>query len=322
MASLPDLPGQGRQREGLVLGLGTESLIDDQQRQKASASCRIQHFYDDPTGTLSYVAWDEQSGDAAIIDCVLGYSMVSGRTDREPCDRLVEFIRSNDLTLEWILETHAHADHLSGAQYVKSAVGGKVAIGMGICDVQAHFALILGLGEDFPTDGSQFDHLFSGGDMCRIGSLDCEIIATPGHTNDSVSYRIGSNVFVGDSLFMPDYGTARCDFPGGDAGLLYDSIQRLLALPGDTKLYMCHDYKPGGRELRHVSTVDEQRAGNIHIKQGISKADFAAMRTERDASLDAPALIVAAIQVNIRAGYLPDAEDSGIAYLKTSLKAS
>jgi glyoxylase-like metal-dependent hydrolase (beta-lactamase superfamily II) len=301
-----------------VLGLGTESLIDDQQRQKASAACRIQHFYDDPTGTLSYVAWDEQSGDAAIIDCVLGYSMVSGRTDREPCDRLVEFIRSNDLTLAWILETHAHADHLSGAQYVKAMVGGKVAIGEGIRDVQAHFAPILGLDEAFPTDGSQFDHLLSGGEVLNIGNLECEVIATPGHTNDSVSYRVGSNVFVGDSLFMPDFGTARCDFPGGDAGLLYDSIQRLLALPGDTKLYMCHDYKPGGRELRCVCTVDEQRAGNIHVKHGINKADFAAMRTERDASLDAPALIVPAIQVNIRAGYLPDAEDNGIAYLKAS----
>ncbi len=305
-----------------MLGLGPESLIDDQQRQKAAASCRIQHFYDDPTGTLSYVAWDEQSGDAAIIDCVLGYSMVSGRIDREFCDRLVEFIRSNDLTLAWILETHAHADHLSGAQYVKAMVGGKVAIGKGICDVQAHFAAILGLGEEFPTDGSQFDHLLSGGEVLSIGNLECEVIATPGHTNDSVSYRFGSNVFVGDSLFMPDFGTARCDFPGGDAGLLYDSIQRLLALPGDTELYMCHDYKPGGRELRCVCTVDEQRAGNIHVKQGISKADFAAMRTERDSSLDAPALIVPAIQVNIRAGYLPDAEDSGIAYLKTSLRAS
>jgi len=322
MASLPDLPGQGRQRERLVLGLGTESLIDDQQRQQSSASCRIQHFYDDPTGTLSYVVWDEQSGDAAIIDCVLGYSMASGRTDREPCDRLVEFMRSNDLTLEWILETHAHADHLSGAQYLKAVVGGKVAIGKGIRDVQAHFAATLDLGDDFPTDGSQFDHLFSGGDVFSLGSLECEVIATPGHTNDSVSYRIGSNVFIGDSLFMPDYGTARCDFPGGDAGLLYDSIQRLLSLPSDTKLYMCHDYMPGGRELRYVSTVDEQRAGNIHAKEGVSKADFAAMRTERDASLSPPALIVPAIQVNIRAGYLPDAKDNGIAYLKTSLKAS
>jgi len=308
MASLPDLPGQGRERERLVFGLGTQSLIH--------------HFYDEPTGTLSYVVWDEQSGSAAVIDCVLGYSIASGRIDRNPCDRLIEFIRAENLSLEWILETHAHADHLSGAQYLKAIVGGKVSIGKGISDVQAHFGPLIGLGDDFPTDGSQFDQLFSGGDVFSIGSLECEVIATPGHTNDSVSYRIGSSVFVGDSLFMPDFGTARCDFPGGDAGLLYDSIQRLLDLPGDTKLYMCHDYKPGGRELCCVCTVDEQRAGNIHIKQGISKADFVAMRTERDASLNAPALIVPAIQVNIRAGYLPDAEDNGIAYLKTSLKAS
>jgi glyoxylase-like metal-dependent hydrolase (beta-lactamase superfamily II) len=291
-----------------VLGLGAESLIH--------------HFYDEPTGTLSYVVWDEQSGSAAVIDCVLGYSIASGRIDRNPCDRLIEFIRAENLSLEWILETHAHADHLSGAQYLKAIVGGKVSINEGIRDVQAHFAARLDLGEDFPIDGRQFDHLFSGGDVFGIGSLECEVIATPGHTNDSVSYRIGSDVFIGDSLFMPDYGTARCDFPGGDAERLYDSIQHLLDLPGDTKLYMCHDYLPGGRELLFVSTVDEQRACNIHVKQGISKADFVAMRTERDASLNAPALIVPAIQVNIRAGYLPDAEDNGIAYLKSSLKAS
>ncbi len=235
---------------------------------------------------------------------------------------MVEFIRSKNLSLAWILETHAHADHLSGAQYIKAVVGGKVAIGRGIRDVQAHFASILGLGEEFPTDGSQFDRLFSDGDVINIGNLECEVIATPGHTNDSVSYRIGSNVFIGDSLFMPDYGTARCDFPGGDAELLYDSIQRLLAMPGDTSLYMCHDYRPGGRELRCVCTVDDQRTGNIHAKDGVSKAGFVAMRTERDASLSAPALIVPAIQVNIRAGYLPDAEDGGIPYLRTSLEAS
>ena len=304
-----------------MLGLGAESLIDHQQQRTAPATCRIQHFYDEPTGTLSYVVWDEQSGDAAIIDCVLGYSMDSGRTDSHPCDRMVEFIRSKSLSLDWILETHAHADHLSGAQYVKAVLGGKVAIGKGIRDVQAHFVPVFSLGDDFPIDGSQFDRLFSDGDVFNIGGLECEVIATPGHTDDSVSYRIGSSVFVGDSLFMPDFGTARCDFPGGDAGLLYDSIQRLLALPGDTRLYMCHDYMPGGRKLCHVCTVDDQRSGNIHARIGVSRSDFSTMRTERDATLNPPALIVPAIQVNIRAGYLPDAEDSGIAYLKPSFES-
>lgn len=319
---MPDLPGQGGQREGLVLGLGAESLIDKPQEKQTSVSCRVQHFYDEPTGTLSYIVWDKHSGDAAILDCVLGYSMTSGKTDLQPCDQMIEFIRSNDLALAWILETHAHADHLSGAQYIKAILGGKVAIGKGIRDVQAHFVPIFGLDDDVPTDGSQFDRLLSDGDVFNIGGLECEVIATPGHTNDSVSYRIGSSVFVGDSLFMPDFGTARCDFPGGNAGLLYDSIRRVLALPGDTRLYMCHDYMPGGRKLCFVCTVDDQRAGNIHARDGVDKAGFTAMRTERDSTLNPPALIVPAIQVNIRAGYLPDADDDGIAYLKTSIDIS
>lgn len=282
---------------------------------------QIQHFYDAPTGTLSYVVYDQRGGHAAVIDCVLGYSMVSGRTDTAPSKVLLEFLREHELTLDWILETHAHADHLSAAQYVKKAFGGTalIAIGSGICDVQAHFAPLYNLGAQFSVDGRQFDRLFASGEVFRIGELECEVIATPGHTNDSVSYRIGAHVFVGDSLFMPDFGTARCDFPGGDPALLYESIQRLLDLPGDTRLYMCHDYLPGGRELRYVCTVDEQRRNNIHVKAGTSKADFSAMRAARDAGLGLPALIVPAIQVNIRAGQLPDAEDNGIVYLKTPL---
>ena len=279
----------------------------------------IQHFYDEPTGTLSYVVSDPATGSAAIIDPVLGYSMVSGRTDTAPADAVMAYIRENRLSLEWILETHAHADHLSGAQYIKSALGGSVAIGEGIRKVQAHFGSVFNLDDSFEADGSDFDQLFADGETLRIGELECEVIATPGHTNDSVSYRIGSAVFVGDSMFMPDFGTARCDFPGGDAELLYDSIQRLLSLPDDTRLYMCHDYMPGGRELRWVCTVEEQRAGNIHIGTAVSKPEFAAMRTERDASLDLPALIVPSIQVNIRAGHLPDAENNKIAYIKTPI---
>ena len=279
----------------------------------------IQHFYDGPTGTLSYVVADRPGGSAAIIDCVLGYSMVSGRIDTTPSDAMVDYLREHELSLEWILETHAHADHLSGAQHIRSVLGGKVAIGEGIRDVQAHFAPVYNLDGGFTPDGSQFDHLFADGEMFTIGELECEVLATPGHTNDSVSYRIGDAVFVGDSMFMPDFGTARCDFPGGDPGLLFESITRVLSLPPETRLYMCHDYMPGGRELRWVCTVAEQKASNIHVSNGVSKQDFARMRSERDATLGLPALIVPSIQVNIRAGHLPDAEGNGITYLKTPI---
>jgi glyoxylase-like metal-dependent hydrolase (beta-lactamase superfamily II) len=280
---------------------------------------RIQHFYDEPTGTLSYVVADPASKHAAVIDCVLGFSMVSGRTDTAPSDALIDYINEQGLTLDWILETHAHADHLSGAQHVKAKLGGKVAIGEGIRDVRAHFAPIYNQEVRVAPEDGYFDVLLRDGDTISIGGLDCEVIATPGHTNDSISYRIGSAVFVGDSMFMPDFGTARCDFPGGDAALLYDSIQKILALPDDTRLYMCHDYKPGGRELRWVCTVAEQRVGNIHVNSGVGKDGFVRMRTERDATLGLPALIVPAIQVNIRAGLMPESEDNGIAYLKTPI---
>lgn len=280
---------------------------------------RIQHFYDAPTGTLSYVVSDPTSGKAAVIDSVLGFSMVSGRTDTGPVDVVLDYIKSEKLSLVWILETHAHADHLTGAQYLKSKLGGQVAIGEGIRDVQAHFGKIFNLVSPFAADGNQFDHLFSDGETFNIGELQCRVVATPGHTNDSVSYVIGSAVFVGDSMFMPDYGSARCDFPGGDAGLLYDSIDKLLSLPEDTRLYMCHDYQPGGRALRWECTVMEQREDNIHVARSVSKEQFVDMRESRDKTLNLPALIVPAIQVNIRAGHLPDTEDNGTAYLKTPI---
>jgi len=280
---------------------------------------RIQHFYDEPTGTLSYVVSDPRSGNVAVIDPVLGYSMVSGRTDTGPSDVIIEFIENEKLTLVWILETHAHADHVTGAQYIKSKLGGDIAIGDGICNVQAHFGPIFNLKAPFADDGHQFDRLFSDGDIFNIGDLECHVLSTPGHTNDSVSYQIGSAVFVGDSMFMPDFGSARCDFPGGDAELLYDSIRMLLSLPGDTRLYMCHDYMPGGRELRWECTVSEQRADNIHVSDSVSKDDFVDMRRTRDATLNLPALIVPSIQVNIQAGLLPDAEDNDIAYIKTPI---
>lgn len=283
------------------------------------SNVRIQHFYDEPTGTLSYVVSDEANGHAAVIDPVLGYSMVSGRVDTAPSDVVIEYVHKEKLGLEWVLETHAHADHLTGAQYIKSKLGGAVGIGEGIRKVQAHFGPVFNLGEGFLADGNEFDRLFHDGETFAIGGLECEVIATPGHTNDSVSYRIGSAVFVGDSLFMPDFGTARCDFPGGDAGLLYDSIRKLLGLPGETRLFMCHDYMPGGRELRWECSVGEQRADNIHVNESVSKDDFTTMRLERDATLDLPALIVPSIQVNIRGGHMPDAEDNGIAYIKTPI---
>jgi glyoxylase-like metal-dependent hydrolase (beta-lactamase superfamily II) len=279
----------------------------------------IQHFFDEQTGTLSYVAWDAATGKAAIVDPVLGYSLASGRTDASPSEALVEFVGKHKLDLEWILETHAHADHLTGAQYVRARLGGTIAIGDGIRGVQAHFKPVFNLGPAFAADGSDFDRLFADGDTFAIGELECHVIATPGHTSDSISYRIGSAVFVGDSLFMPDFGTARCDFPGGDAGQLFESVRRLLALPGDTRLFMCHDYRPGGRELRWVCTVDEQRADNIHVADTVSKDEFTAMRTERDATLDLPALIVPSIQVNIRAGRLPDPDNNDIAYIRTPI---
>lgn len=277
----------------------------------------IQHFHDEPTGTLSYVISDPATNKAAVIDPVLGYAMSSGRTDTTPSDLLVDYIRENGLELEWILETHAHADHLSGAQHIKSLLGGTIAIGEGIRKVQAHFGPVFNMLDSIRQDGGDFNRLFSADETFSIGELSCEVIATPGHTNDSVSYKIGSAVFVGDSLFMPDFGTARCDFPGGNAELLYDSIRKLLELPGDTQLYMCHDYRPGGRELRWMCTVDEQRRDNIHVGNGADKAGFVRMRTERDATLDLPALIVPSIQVNIRAGHLPAADDNDIVYLKT-----
>ncbi len=289
------------------------------RRLTVMSESRIQHFYDEPTATLSYVIDDGTSGKAAVIDCVLGYSTVSGRTDTAPTDAIIAYLEANDLSPEWILETHAHADHISGAQYLKERMGGTVAIGEGIRDVQAHFAPIYGMGPDFAPDGRQFDRLFTDGDTFTVGEMECEVMATPGHTNDSVSYRFGSAVFVGDSMFMPDFGTARCDFPGGDAGLLYDSIHRVLSLPDETRLFMCHDYMPGGRELRWECTVAEQRAGNIHVSDAVSKAAFEKMREERDAQLGLPALIVPAIQVNIRAGHLPEADANGIAYLKVPI---
>lgn len=279
----------------------------------------IRHFYHEPTGTISYVVSDPVSSVAAVIDAVLGFSIVSGRTDSAPADAIVDYIESSGLELEWILETHAHADHLSAAQYLKTRLGGKVAIGEGIRKVQAHFAPVFNLGASFATDGRQFDHLFSDEDEFAIGTLRCRVLHTPGHTNDSVTYLISHAAFVGDTIFMTDSGTARCDFPGGDAGLLYDSIQKLFALPGDTVIYLCHDYPGEHRSLQFSMPLSEQKAANVHVGGGKDKASYVQMREARDATLSLPALILPSIQANIRAGHLPDAEDNGIAYIKIPL---
>jgi glyoxylase-like metal-dependent hydrolase (beta-lactamase superfamily II) len=279
----------------------------------------LQHFYHQPSGTLSYVVSDPQTATAAVIDPVLGFSVISGRTDTGPADEIIAYIQKSGLTLEWILETHAHADHLSGAQVLKSKLGGKVAIGEGICKVQEHFASVFNLRAPFAADGHQFDHLFRDDETFALGNIECRVIATPGHTSDSVTYLIGKYAFVGDSLFMVDSGTARCDFPGGDATLLYRSIQKLFALPDDTILCMCHDYQPNGRELRYEVTVREQKDDNIHVGGGTSEDEFVEIRTTRDKTLSLPALILPAIQVNVTAGHLPAAEDNEIAYIKIPL---
>ena len=279
----------------------------------------IHSFYHSETGTWSYVVADPETRVAVIIDPVLDYDAKSGRTSTTSVQQLIDTTLENTYRLEWILETHAHADHLSAAPFIKKNLGGRVAIGRGITQVQKTFKPIFNLDEDFSTDGSQFDHLFGNDEIFSIGELEARVIPTPGHTNDSVSYLIGDAIFVGDSLFMPDGGSARCDFPGGDAAVLYQSIQRLFGLPGETRMFVCHDYSPGGREPLCETTVGEQKRNNIHVGNAVSENDFIAMRKKRDATLGMPALIIPAVQVNIAAGAFPEAETNGVIYLKTPI---
>jgi glyoxylase-like metal-dependent hydrolase (beta-lactamase superfamily II) len=276
-------------------------------------------FYDPATFTISYVVRDPGGDACAVVDPVLDYDPKSGRTGTGSADALIEFIESNDLRLDWILETHAHADHLTGAHYLRDQIGGKIAIGEHIRTVQKAFAPLFDMGEDFPTDGSQFDQLFADNDRFEIGALQGRVMHTPGHTPACVTYVIGDAAFVGDTLFMPDYGTARADFPGGDAQILYRSIRRILDLQADTRLFMCHDYQPGGREVLWETTVAAERADNIMIRDGIDEATYTATRKERDARLAAPVLILPSLQVNIRAGALPEPAANGIRYLKIPL---
>ena len=279
----------------------------------------ITPFFHKSSSTYSYLVADTAAGRAAVIDPALDYDAAAGRTGTASAQKLVELVRTKGYALDWILETHAHADHLSAAQYIKRELGGKLAIGEGIRSVQQTFKALFNLDAGFKPDGSQFDHLFKDGERFAIGGLEAEVLAVPGHTSDSVAYRIGDAVFTGDSLFMPDSGTARCDFPGGDAGQLYDSIHRILALPPATRLYMCHDYGAGGREHRNETTVGEERQANIHVKEGISRDAYIKLRQERDATLPVPALLLPAVQVNIRAGRLPEPEANGVVYLKIPL---
>lgn len=279
----------------------------------------IQAFRHESSGTWSYVVADPATRRCAIVDPVLDFDPKSGHGSTASAEVVAAFVREQSLVNEWILETHAHADHLSAAAWLQAAVGGRIAIGQGIRDVQRAFREILNLEPAFPVDGRQFDRLLADDEEFAIGSLMARVIATPGHTSDSLSYLVGDAVFVGDSIFMPDSGTARCDFPGGDAGLLYASIRRLYALPGDTRVFVCHDYKPGGREARCETTIADQRAANTHVRDGTSEVDFTAMRRKRDATLDMPALLYPAVQFNIRGGRPPPAEANGRSYFKLPL---
>ena len=282
---------------------------------------QVQGFFDDATSTVTYVVHGGLGTACAIVDPVLDYDPKSGRTRTASADKIVDFVTANGLRVEWILETHAHADHLTAAPYLKRKLGGKVAIGHRIATVQSVFKGIFNLEPEFRTDGSQFDVLFKDGETFRIGALTAEVMAVPGHTPACIAYRVGDAVFVGDTMFMPDVGTARCDFPGGDAKTLYASVHRILALPPATRLFMCHDYPPQGRAVAFETSVAEQRAGNIHVRDGVSEAEFVEMRTKRDATLQMPVLILPSVQVNIRAGERPPAESNGIAYLKIPLDA-
>lgn len=273
----------------------------------------VEPFFHEQSSTWTYVVHDGK--DAAVVDPAVDFDVPSGRADPAPLARVAEFLESAGLELQWILETHAHADHLSGAPWLKARLGGRIGIGQGITRVQATFKDLLALEAGFATDGSQFDRLFRDGETFRIGRLEARVIATPGHTNDSVTYLVGDAAFVGDTIFMPDGGTARCDFPGGDAAVLFASIWKLYALPAPTRIFVCHDYAPGGRALRCETSVAEQRKANIHVREGVTEAEFVALRQARDATLAVPRLLYPSVQVNVRAGQAPPADARGRRFL-------
>lgn len=282
---------------------------------------QVKGLFDPATWTVTYVVHSGPGSACAIIDSVLDYDSKSGRTRTVSADQVIAYVREMGLQVQWILETHAHADHLSAAPYLKRELGGQIGIGDQITRVQKVFKGIFNLEPEFRLDGSQFDRLLADGQSLSVGSLTGRVIGVPGHTPACVAYQFGDAVFVGDTLFMPDVGTARCDFPGGDARTLYASIQKILSLPPQTRLFMCHDYPPAGRPISFETTVAEQRARNIHVHEGISAEQFIKMRTERDATLEMPVLILPAVQVNIRAGQMPPKESNGVAYLKIPIDA-
>jgi glyoxylase-like metal-dependent hydrolase (beta-lactamase superfamily II) len=281
----------------------------------------VHGIFDPATWTVTYVVYEQEGSACAIIDSVLDYDPKSGRTTTESADRVISFVREKKLSVEWILETHAHADHLTAAPYLKAKLGGKTAIGHRITSVQQVFKGIFHLEPEFQTDGHQFNHLLADNEAFAIGNLTAITLSVPGHTPACVAYQIGDAVFVGDTLFMPDVGSARCDFPGGDAKTLYASVKKILSLPSETRLFMCHDYPPDDRPICFETTVAAQRAKNIHLHDGIDEATFIQLRTARDKTLAMPVLILPAVQINIRAGDLPPQEDNGVSYLKIPLNA-
>ena len=296
--------------------------IVDRARADARLRPRVDSFFDEATNTISHVVRDPSSDRAAIIDSVLDFDPASGRTATRSAQKILDRIASDKLRVDWLLETHAHADHLSAAPHLQDAVGGTLAIGQGITAVQVHFGEVFNAGADFARNGSQFDRLFADGETFAIGGLEAIALHVPGHTPACMAYVIGDAVFPGDTLFMPDYGTARCDFPGGSAATLYRSIRRLLRLPDETRVFLCHDYKAPGRDVfAWETTIGAERIGNVHMREGVDEAEFVAMREARDATLPMPKLILPSIQVNMRAGHLPDAESNGLRYLKLPLDA-
>ncbi len=274
-------------------------------------------FFDEATNTISYVVADPLAKKCAVVDPLLDFDSAAGRITTQSADKIVDCITQKGYQIEWILETHAHADHISACAYLREKLGGKTAIGKYISNTQEVFSKIFNLGPGFPTDGSQFDHLFDDGEEFSIGDITAKALHTPGHTPACITYVVGDAAFVGDTLFMPDFGSARTDFPGGDAAVLYQSVQKIYSMPPETRLFMCHDYKaPGRDEFAWETTVEEQRKNNIHIRDGVSADDFVEMREARDANLGMPKLVLPSIQINIRAGQYPTAEDNGVSYLK------
>ncbi|WP_345423557.1 MBL fold metallo-hydrolase [Halioxenophilus aromaticivorans] len=276
-------------------------------------------FFDKDSNTFSYVVIDPSSQHCAIVDSVLDFDYASGNTHTNGADDIIAYVKKHQLTVEWLIETHVHADHISAAPYIQQQVGGKLGIGEHILTVQETFGKIFNEGTDFARDGSQFDHLFEDGENYQVGGINCTALHTPGHTPACMVHVIGDAAFVGDTLFMPDAGTARADFPGGDAGVLFDSIQKILALPPQTRIFMCHDYQPNGRPLEFQTTVAQQRDDNIHVNAGTAREHFVQLRENRDATLSMPRLILPSLQVNMKAGHLPEPESNGVAYLKIPL---